>query len=183
MQAVANLLFHPTLIPTPLRFAAIDRGLQSYDEPYLALAAVVGLQQVRPDEVPEALRATWRELLLQMVRSRSILASRASVTLFTHLPAAHAGELLALYPVPDSTASRNIIAYALSRFGDLTGEPFRARLPAALSEPQRLAFEQAHDDFVSRNASAAKSGDVLKAPSLSYIPNRSQLRWTRTGAS
>jgi hypothetical protein len=43
-QAVANVLFHPDLLPRPLEMRYLMKALEETDMPYFKLAAVVGLQ-------------------------------------------------------------------------------------------------------------------------------------------
>lgn len=177
VQSVANLLFHPGLIPAPLRFGAIDRGLHSYEQPYLALAATVGLQQVNPDEIPASTREEWVRVLLGMIESRSVLASRASVSIFTILRDLDVGTLLSRYPVRDETASKNIIAFVLSRFGDLSPEDFIERLTLAASAPLHPVFEEAHREYQRRKREDGRAS-LMKTPLLGYIPNLSQVSFS-----
>jgi hypothetical protein len=45
-QAVANVLFHPDLLPRPLQMRYLMKALEETDMPYFKLAAVVGLQRL-----------------------------------------------------------------------------------------------------------------------------------------
>lgn len=152
-QAVANLLFHPALIPADIRFEALDRALQSKDVPYFTLAATVGLQHMALDEVPADKRAAWGHALLAFVQSKStILAGRASVTLCGWSRRVATSEILpklvSLYPVPDAGACRNIVAAVLENSGDSSAEEFDQRLSEwRVSESTRVALRRAHDDY------------------------------------
>ena len=52
VQAVANLLMYPRLIPADKRVAALVRGLCD-DEGYLRLAAAVGVGQLPPEDLDD----------------------------------------------------------------------------------------------------------------------------------
>jgi len=180
VQAVANLIFHADLIPTDVRFDALDRALHSKEVPYLTLAATVGLDGVALDEVPGEKRAAWTQLLLGFVRSKSpVLAGRASVTLFGWsqsivifdiLP-----QLLSLYPVPDDSACRNIVAAVLHRCGDLSPSEFDERLLEwQASDSARTALHRAHAEYAERKEHDALRAMIMKAPVLAYIPNLSE---------
>jgi hypothetical protein len=181
-QAVANLLFHPDVMPVSIRFEALDRALRSHDIPYFVLAATVGLQAVGLADVPSDKRTTWIQTLLGLVQSTSeVLAGRASVTLSSWskdvgtadiLP-----ELLSLYPVPDESACRNIVAVVLARIGDLPVDEFDRRLTEwRVSSATATALRSSHRDYVARKARDEFRAMIMKVPALPYIPNLSEGR-------
>ncbi len=176
-QAVSNLLFYSSLIPADSRFQAIDRGLHSYDAPYFALAATVGLQGIKPDEVPQDRRDEWIRLLLVLVQSESyVLAGRASVTIFSWLTESEPADLLSLYPVPDETASKNIVAYGIARFGDLPAAEFVQRLSqSGVPDAAITVFEDAYQEYHQRKSNGEPVAELVKCPLLCYIPNMSDV--------
>jgi hypothetical protein len=176
-QAVANLLFHPGLIPADLRFEALDRGLNSIDVPYFALAATVGCQGIALKDIPDHARANCLRMLMQFVQlTSSVFAGRASLTLFTwaQTPEPHdvLPELLALYPVPDESASRNIVAAALARSADMPAEEFDRQLTRwRVSAEARTALENAHREYETLKGHDELRARLLKHPTFCYIPN------------
>jgi hypothetical protein len=178
-QAVANLLFHPDVMPTSVRFEALDRGLHSRDVPYFVLAATVGLQGVPLADVPNDKRAAWIQILLGLVRSTSrVLAGRASVTLASWLEGAGTSDILAelvsLYPVPDEGACRNIVAVVLATCGDLPADEFARRLVEwRVSSATATALRNAHKEYIAKKAQDEFRAMLMKAPALDYIPNLS----------
>lgn len=179
-QAVANLLFHADLIPASLRFEAFDRGLNSSDVPYFALAATVGLQDIPFSEVPENKRASWTQLLLALVQSKSkALAGRASVTLSSWSQSPVGADILprlvSLYPVPDEGACRNIVAAVLATCGELPADDFDRRLSQwHLSDTAMSVLRKAHEDYTGKKAANEFLAMIMKSPVYAYIPNLSE---------
>ncbi|GAA4760637.1 hypothetical protein GCM10023350_53730 [Nocardioides endophyticus] len=66
-QGVANVLMHPSVIPSSHRVAAVLRGLRS--EGYLRLAATVGVGHLSPTELPDGVRRELLDALLDVVAS------------------------------------------------------------------------------------------------------------------
>jgi hypothetical protein len=176
-QSIANLLFHPTVIPAEFRIAAVDRALHSVEAPYFALAAVVGLQGTDPTEVPQHTRDKWQHVLLDMIQSESdVIAGRASTTMFSWFQEQDAGKVLSLYPVPDETASKNILSFALSLYGDLSTSEFDQRLTSfGLSTNARDAFNSRHAEYLSKTSTGQPGAGFMKCPLLCYIPNMSEV--------
>jgi hypothetical protein len=67
LQAVANLLMYPAVLPEQLRVAALLRGLRG--DGYLRLAATVGVGDVSPDELSDGVRRELVDALLDVVAS------------------------------------------------------------------------------------------------------------------
>ena len=178
-QAVANLLFHPALIPVDIRFEALDRALQLKDLPYFTLAATVGLQHMSLDEVPADKRAAWGQALLAFVQSKStVLAGRASVTLCAWSRSVATSEILpklvSLYPVPDSGACRNIVAAVLETAETPPQRSSTSGFRSGVSQSPRAALRRAHDDYTQQKGHEALRAMITKAPGLAYIPNLSE---------
>jgi uncharacterized protein DUF7010 len=179
-QAVSNLLFYPELIPAGIRFEALDRALHSSEDPYVALAASVGLQRVAPDDVPSEKREAWILTLLTHAGSTSpVLARRASMTLGSWSRRATDTDVLqrlvSRYPMAVENASRNIIAAVLDRCGDLGADEFDQRLSDwRVSEPARAALRAAHAEYSEMKSRDGFRATLMKAPVLAYIPNLSE---------
>jgi hypothetical protein len=170
-QAVSNLLFYPALIPEALRISSIDRALGSTDHPYFILAAVVGLQGIDPASIPAETRARWVCAMRQMVRSKAgVISSRASVTVWSWLRDGEIEQFVRSYPVPDETASKNIITFTLSRFGERALPEYRARLRACgLRFWRRRDFLRRFQEY--QHKKQAGGAVFMTMPLLSYIPN------------
>ena len=85
-QAVANLLMLPKLIPTSERFEYLIKALQDTNVSYYALAAVVGLQDLRREDFTEQQRKQIVDCLIAlMAADNPILAQRASVSIRHYL--------------------------------------------------------------------------------------------------
>ena len=176
-QAVANLLFHPDLIPDSLRLEALDRALHSNDVAYFVLAATVGLQQLEPAAITVDRRDRWLVRLLTLIQSESeTLANRASLILYSWtqelsdpdiLP-----ELLSIYPVADQGACRNIVAALLSRCGELPAHEFDARLREwRVSESPSALLRRAYGEHRQLTMHDAYRAKLMTMPSFAYIPN------------
>lgn len=180
-QAVANLLFHPDLIPAEIRFEALDRALHSEDVPYLTLAATVGLQGMSMDDVPSDKRAAWGQMLLAFIQSKStVLSSRASVTLCAWSRGVVTSDippmLASLYPVLDEGVCRNIVAAVLENCGDCLPQEFDQRLSNwRVSEPTRAALRRAHANYTELKGRDTLRAMIMKAPVHAYIPNLSEV--------
>jgi hypothetical protein len=176
-QLVANLLFYPCVMPIDIRFTAIDRALRSSNTPYLTLAAVVGLQEIKPTDVPTKIREEWGQVLLEMIQSESeIFAGRTSVTMFSWFAESNAAEFLSLYPVIDETASKNILAFALSLFGDLPADEYTQCIRNCGVAPNVLAaFKDYHASYVAKISNGQVDAGFMKCPLLSYLPNLSEV--------
>jgi len=168
-QPISNLLFHPSLVPQDERLDAVDRALQCLDRPYFCLAAVVGLQSVEPETVPEHHRRRWVSSLLEFVRADAgVLSSRASVTIWKWLKDDEWRAFVRAYPVLDETASDNILSFAVSRFGHLPRPEYRSLLRSC-----GLGFRRRRP-FLKRYDGAGAPGSA--GPLLSYIPNYKSVR-------
>jgi hypothetical protein len=100
--------------------------------------------------------------MLAMVRTdANVLSSRASVTLWNWI-----GEdwkrLVRSFPVPDETTSKNIVAFAVSRFGDLPRREFIQALKEC-----GIGF---WDRWRRRRKSEAGGGLKVKHADADYLP-------------
>jgi hypothetical protein len=67
VQAVANLLMYPAVLPPAVRAEAVLRGL--HEDGYLRLAATVGVGQLGPADLPGDVRREVLDALLDVVAS------------------------------------------------------------------------------------------------------------------
>jgi len=124
-QAISNLLFGPKLIPEAIRFDSIIKALDSDDAPYYVLAAVVGLQSLSIDVwTAEQKREIGQRLISIVGQNVELISARASITVWDFLEVGD-DELFKLYPVEVATANRNIMAYALTRYADISKKKFK----------------------------------------------------------
>ncbi|VAW79833.1 hypothetical protein MNBD_GAMMA12-3128 [hydrothermal vent metagenome] len=128
-QAIANLLFYPSLIPKSIRFDIICKALTSDNAPYYVLAATVGLQLLKAsDWTAEQRDKIGERLILIASQNVEIIAARASITVWEYLDGLGDVQLLGVYPVATSTANRNIMAYVLTRYADYSKKEFKQAL-------------------------------------------------------
>ena len=74
------------------------------------------------------------------------------------------------FPVPDETATKNIISFTLSRFGQCTRAEYCERLRSCgLGFWRRRRFLPKYDDY--RQKKDAGGAIYMTMPLLSYIPN------------
>jgi hypothetical protein len=81
MQAIANLLLYPDVLPDAIRWSTLQRYLNSQRYyPYLTLAAVVGCYHTSPDTLSEAEQAQIAAQLLTLLQeSKPLIAAWAGV--------------------------------------------------------------------------------------------------------
>jgi hypothetical protein len=175
-RAVANLLFCPGLIELSLRVYAIDRALRETDAPFLTLAAIVGLQSIRIDEIEPGRRRTWGGLLLERVRAeQAVVANRASVTLHGWSTQPGTSDLLsryaALYPVQHPDVCRNIIGTVLAVIGSSSSVEFEEALGRwELSPVAVSALRNAHADYLYARTSDGLQAMLMRSPLIAPIP-------------
>ena len=169
VQAVANVLMYPMLIPAGARRDWLLRGL-SADESYLRLAAAVGVGQLLSSQWSEDDVAMLVPALLHLVsRDNDVTASRAALSLVPLARQTDAPELAALLGHSDAGVRRNLEAALLRSVGS---DGLAAILDGGFLD---------EDD--SRRARAALDADGVdlsvpaeeqrRFPVLAYIPNYS----------
>ena len=176
-QAVANLLMQPDVMPPGQRLPLLLKALEGGG--YWALAAVVGLQHLAADDLPDEARPVVAARLLALLRrSIGVVAQRASVTLAGFAADLTLADQIPALSHPDPLVRHNLLANLL-----LIAEPqeIRAALSAAVASG---ALDSAAQDsvladlrqigFIGRPdppAAEVLHGNLLAAPSLTYIPN------------
>ena len=185
-QAIANLLFHPEVIPEDLRFGTLARALRSTDVPYFQLAATVAMQGMPQTSVPEEHRQLFADSLVGFLGSRTkVLASRASVTLFGWSQEQASDDLLirmlAAVPVENDTVSHNVFAAVLARHGKGTPQEFEGQTARWDIPPRaRTALLASHRENLERTARGEIRGKIMTCPLFSYIPNLSEFLGSTT---
>ncbi len=170
-QALANLLFYPDLITVNLREEVILRALTDENMPYVMLAAVVGLETLGA----KGLSADWKETmvdrLVELIRSNSdVISARASVTIWEYLDDNNYAKFLHLYPVKDKLVDKNIMAFTLIKFDDVTRRIFKKNLKKiSLKWRRRRRFLKRFKKFKQQK----KGGDwvFMQAPLYENLPN------------
>jgi hypothetical protein len=168
-QAIFNLLLTIPMLPEPVRVSAITHGLDQRDDPWLALAATVGLQDARD------IGASWprvRDRIADLVGSGlPILDNRASVTLALQ---AQPGDGPALAAVAarvcdDDPVLENILV-AMLRIGadDVAGDVIPRVLDDISFAPSVGWLAQW---MVIGRRPKEPMPPYLTLPSLGYIPN------------
>jgi len=175
-QAVYNLLIHSSLIPEGHRIAAVDRALFSREQPYFVLAVVVGLPGPGAEKTPDSYHEKWLTRLLELVKTEEgVLGSRTSVTIAGWLEERNYKRYLEVYPASNETASKNIISFALSKFGDLPRQEFNDlleeyQLDASIRDQFLGEYDQYHAEIKEKGSSHRRW------PLYSYIPNYVEFR-------
>src|SRR5829696_6850426 len=153
-QALANLLFEPSLMPRRRRVATILDHLTGDPDSYLALAAVVGAEQLGGDELVERQDAAIAAALVRYGRSVPF------------------DELLELLDSEDVVVHHNVLAAIVAAVGlDRAAQLLRSR--AAVED----ADASVADDLAAvERALRLEGDDALVADvvlsRLSYIPDR-----------
>ncbi len=170
-QAIANLLFYPALISEKIRQDVIMKALEETEKPYLVLAAVVGLETLGMRNMNEEWRVQVYQRLLRIMQDyEDVIAARASVTVWEFAGEDDYGELLRIYPVKDSVANRNIMAFVLIRFAEATRKQLKKDLKTLqLGWSKRRKFIRHFARF--RRRQRRGDGVFMQAPSYQDVPN------------
>lgn len=184
-QAVSNLLMYPEVIPQNKRLDTVMRGLNSTGYP--GLAAVVGLQHLSDDELPDDVRVRVAARLVELARqSQGILAARASAALPRFAADLAPEQLLSALAHSDDRVKHNALLSLLEIMG---AEEIRAavqanvqagRLDAGTERFVAARLGQLYPDNSQASAEAADAAaSMLAVPVLGYIPNYAE--WAEFG--
>lgn len=117
-QAIANILLFPDIIEKSDRWNTIQKGLESYSEPYYILTAVCGIKRVKSN-IPSQYREKYIAQLLRFCDTKTqTLAIQSSITL-THL--LHQDEHYLLpqaYPVFNDIVNDNILVFLVENYDE-----------------------------------------------------------------
>jgi hypothetical protein len=179
-QSVANVLMHAQLVVRPEQLGAVlIRGLNDNANPYLMLAATIGLQE-KAGSLSEAENAQVRARLLQLVvHADPAISTRASTTYSDYLAVKDAERAIALLVHPNPNVQHNLLVALVKVIGAAQIRPTLAKSPAyqALAPKVRTAVTEklAILDEITQPDGSINQVDLLMsslgAPLLSYIPN------------
>jgi len=180
-QAVANLLMYPDVIPAPDRLPALLKALNDEETEYFVLAAVVGLQSLGEQDLPEGAGEAIATRLLELLHHPSpTIASRASVTLARYAPRVDVEDLLEALEDTDAdeTVRHNLLVMALSEVspGNLRGL-VQAKIAEGSLAPEVGDYvdEKLAEAGVDANGNLAGAAELidtdLGAAILAPIPN------------
>jgi hypothetical protein len=174
IQAVANLLMHPQLIPADERAPSVQRGLGDVEHSYLRLAACVGVGELDLAELDDDTRHRLVQTLLDAVATDAgTIAERASFSVIWLLRPTDAPEVVECLTHPSSRVRHNLAQGLLglldsSGLGALISEP--GFVPAEL---QARALQQLESDGIDLSTPAEGQRKPLV---LAYVPN--YVDWT-----
>ncbi len=186
MQAIANLLLYPDVLPDAIRWSTLQRYLNSQRHyPYLTLAAVVGCYHTSPDTLSEAEQAQIAaQLLILLKESKPLIAAWAGVAISLYIPPTGVMTLAECLDYPDTTVRHNVLA-ALIEVGtpaNLLPLLNRVTQTGGLTMETRLFLTQyLNDAKVVRDDStldvAALYSSGLAYPLLPRLPSLSEADW------
>ncbi|MEK7469535.1 MAG: hypothetical protein AAB074_19355 [Planctomycetota bacterium] len=170
LQALANLLFHPRLIPEDSRLPAIFRALDQSPPDYFTLAAAVGVQSMRPTGHSPLVRQHVAETLSRLtMHAADVIAARAEYTLENFLEPSRLEDAILLLRTPCETARHNLVAW-LARATKSRGREVVAAVEASKDIGFRLRWSVSRK--LHAHLSRPKKGfQSQEMPLLTYIPN------------
>jgi hypothetical protein len=172
LQAVSNLLFHPEVIPDAMRVSSLLRALTTPSHPYELLAAVVGVQEIAPEQLDSTQRRDLVEALLEVIRgTEDVRSSRAAVSIAPFLTADDGPRLAPHVLHADDTTATNVLAWFLKTFESSSEEAFRALFGDA-REAAEKALEKRREHLAKKQAGGLS---FAASPLFSYIPNLSDV--------
>jgi hypothetical protein len=175
-QAVANLLFHPSLIPSARREHFILKALGDLDNPYFVLAAVVNAGCLAGEKTSAKTCSEIKEHLLAYCQNyNDVIGQRASVSLRSFLSKTDLLALLPLLRVRNDVIRENIIGWITQVWGGLARDKMSAEFKAlGLSWFQRRSVAKSLEQFSGKRSSLIET--LRTTPVLSYIPNLKEVR-------
>lgn len=170
--AVSNLLFYPEIIPPEIRIESIFKGLSDQHNPYIALAATVGLQNLDPQDISEEDRKYLVKKLLEIIdRQETILADRASVSI---LPFLHKDEMESVFTLlsnPSETVRHNLLGWLYKTLAQGSHAGLKEKLAR---EKIPLETRKKLEKILDRDEQRVNAGlpSLLALPRYAYIPSR-----------
>jgi hypothetical protein len=186
IQAIANLLMYPDLIPENERIDYILAGLRETNFTYLVLASVVGLGQLNIEALPVQLITQLIEQIINVTKSDSgVIAERASVFLaerLWHFGDIYTSQIIELLDHPSKLVQHNTLVALIPLVGlenirQIIGNAVQQGLVSAVGQ---LAAEQKLSEIAGflKDSTIDDSQfdvDLLSAPLLAYIPNLDEM--------
>lgn len=184
VQAIANLLIFPMLIPDDTRIDYLIQGIKDKRILYYPLAALVGLGKLTKNDISLQQAVVIKPLLFEFIQqSNDLIAERASAALYPSLSTADTTALLHLLKHPNEVVRHNVLA-ALLRL--LPYAQRRSFFESAVrnADLAMSTFLMIMDKLAEVEADAADEADYrlnllasgLTTPLLAYIPNLSDFR-------
>lgn len=169
LQAVSNLLMHPRIIPGEHRNAEVQRGLDDVENPYLRLAAVVGLGDLDLSLVNDNERHRFVHSLVDLIDADgTICAERASFALVWLMRQPDAPDVIACLSHPSERVRHNIVQGLLEMLGP-SGLAALLELPGFVSPEVQASARSAIDQL---GIDLTAPADELRRPLLlTYLPN------------
>jgi hypothetical protein len=186
LQAVANLLMYPDLIPASKRADYVLAGLSETRCIYLVLASVVGLEKANLTDWSPNMRSRAIHKLVSLTKSDiGVIAERASVFVaerLWQLDEVESSQIIELLEHPSRVVQYNALVALIPWIGL---ENIRQTIDEAveqgkLSEAGKRATEEKLSNisgFADNNKIDSRTFDLnqLSAPLLAYIPNLDEL--------
>jgi hypothetical protein len=169
LQAVSNLLMHPSLIGAATRNAEVQRGLDDVENPYLRLAAVVGIGELDLGQITDIERNRFVHTLLDLISADgTVCAERASFSLVWLMRQPDAPDVLGCLSHPSELVRHNVLQGLLERLGT-SGLAALLELPGFI-EPEvqdaaRAAIAAAGIDLT------GPLDDQRRPLVMAYVPN------------
>lgn len=109
-QAISNILLYPDIMEESYRWQTIEKGLESYSNPYYILSSVYGLQNITA--IPNSYREKYLTRVLRFCETKTeTLAICASIAV-THLLSKEEDYIFSqIYPVFNDSVNHNIALY------------------------------------------------------------------------
>jgi hypothetical protein len=176
-QAVANLLLHPSLIPSHVRVDILRKNLREPSRPYFALAASVGVQEIDPRRLLEADRAGLVEDLWAALEKHPRVSGRALISLLGFLRSRDAEDVAELLDHADSSVRHNALAWLIRQLGsdDLDQWIAFANEIGLTEETLRVTLEKLDEHNGKKNHGGHSNLNLFVAP---YIPSLSEFEET-----
>jgi hypothetical protein len=186
IQAIANLLMYPDLIPEDARINYILAGLCETNFTYLVLASVVGLGQLNIEALPAQLITQLIEQIINVTKSDSgVIAERASVFLaerLWHFGDTYTSQIIELLDHPSKVVQHNTLVALIPLVGleNIRQIIENAVQQGLVSEAGQLFAEQKLSEIAgfSKDSTIDDSQfdvDLLSTPLLAYIPNLDEM--------
>ena len=168
-QAVANLLIH-AIVPTEKRLDILFKALHETENPYFALAATVGFQNVNAEKATEEERKCIVDELFGVMERYPPVAARATQSIRPFLTRNDAPKMLQMLGMLEGTGRHNALAWLLTDVADKDSDALPRLIADTDISPEVAQF--ALGKLEEYDASKTDGGFCnLGFPLLSYIPN------------
>lgn len=173
--ALSNLLFSPSILPLDLQNKAILKGIGDQQNQYIVLAAIVGLQELNPQNFSDEEREMIVNSLLDIIKKyQNALADRASVSILPFLDEGKIGKVISLLSNTSKTVRHNLLGWLFQIVAHGSYAEFRGKLGQKRVPPK---IRKKIEKELERDEQAANSGmpSPLTLPLYSYIPMQNEM--------